>query len=54
MKKIFLYVGHSNFGKSFALKELTNGSSHQKSTLIDGKTFKVRKMSNDDDWKKSI
>lgn len=51
MKQFFLYVGHSNFGKSFALKEITNGKSRQKTLLINGKAFMVRKMSNDDDEK---
>lgn len=54
MKQIFLYVGHSNFGKSFALKDLTNGDSRKKSTHIDGKKLKVRKMSNDDDEKRLL
>jgi len=50
MKKIvFIYVGHSNWGKSMALKELTYGSSRIKTTEISSHTFRVRKMSNDDD-----
>lgn len=48
MKKAFIYVGHSNWGKSFALKQITNGSSHKKTVEIKNKMFFVRKMSNDD------
>lgn len=48
MKKIFIYVGHSNWGKSFALRILTNGSSQRKITTIANERFWVRKMSNDD------
>jgi hypothetical protein len=48
MKKAFIYVGHSNWGKSFALKQITNGSSHKKTVVIKNKIFFVRKMSNDD------
>lgn len=51
MKKVFVYVGHSNWGKSFALKKLTNNSSREKRCTINGKTIYVRKMSNDDDGK---
>jgi len=49
MKKVFIYVGYSNWGKSMALKVITGGSSHKKITTISGKTVRVRKMSNDDD-----
>jgi hypothetical protein len=49
MKKVFIYVGHSNWGKSMALKMLTGGSSHQKTVAISGINVRVRKMSNDDD-----
>ncbi|WP_294296520.1 hypothetical protein [uncultured Chryseobacterium sp.] len=49
MKKVFIYVGHSNWGKSFALKKLTNNSSKVKRCTINGKHIFVRKMSNDDD-----
>lgn len=48
-KKVFIYVGHSNWGKSMALKELTGGSSRKKITNISGHIVRVRKMSNDDD-----
>jgi len=47
-KKIFLYVGHSNWGKSFTLKHITNGNSKKKIIKLYDKTFRVRKMSNDD------
>jgi len=49
MKKVFIYVGHSNWGKSMALKAITDGNSHKKITNISGKPIRVRKMSNDDD-----
>lgn len=49
MKKVFIYVGHSNWGKSMALKMLTGGNSRQKTVAISGIDVKVRKMSNDDD-----
>lgn len=47
-KKVFIYVGHSNWGKSMALKMLTGGSSHKKIANISGHIVRVRKMSNDD------
>src|SRR4051812_5071343 len=59
-KKVFIYVGHSNWGKSMTLKLLTEGNSKIKFASISGYTFKVRKMSNDDDgqgllnWVKDI
>ncbi|NPD86431.1 hypothetical protein HNS38_16785 [Lentimicrobium sp. L6] len=49
MKKAFIYVGHANWGKSFALKQITNGSSRKKTAQINDKWVWVRKMSNDDD-----
>lgn len=49
MKKAFIYVGHSAWGKSFALKQITNNSSHKKTVQINNKWVWVRKMSNDDD-----
>jgi len=49
MKKVFIYVGHSNWGKSMALKALTGGNSHQRTVSILGNNIRVRKMSNDDD-----
>lgn len=48
MKKVFIYVGHSNWGKSRTLKVITGGSSQQRTAQIAGHTVKVRKMSNDD------
>ncbi len=48
MKKSFVYVGHSNWGKSFALKQLTQGSSRIKIATIKNQLVWVRKMSNDD------
>lgn len=49
MKKVFVYVGHSNWGKSRALKIITNNNSHQKTVQISQYNVRVRKMSNDDD-----
>jgi len=54
MKKAFIYVGHSDWGKSFALKKLTNNSSKVKSCNINGQHIFVRKMSNDDDSDKLL
>ena len=48
-KKVFIYVGHSNWGKSMALKMLTDGSSRKKIANISNHIVRVRKMSNDDD-----
>jgi hypothetical protein len=59
-KKVFIYVGHSNWGKSMALKLLTGGSSRKKIANISNHIVRVRKMSNDDDgqglldWVKGI
>lgn len=59
-KNVFVYVGHSNWGKSSALKILTNGSSQSRQAYISNQTVYVRKMSNDDDglgllrWVKEI
>ncbi len=47
-KKIFLYVGHSNFGKSETLKCLTDNISRKKRAEFFGERFIVRKMSNND------
>lgn len=49
MKKVFIYVGHSNWGKSRALKIITGNNSHQKTVRIAQYNVRVRKMSNDDD-----
>lgn len=60
MKKVFIYVGHSNWGKSMALKVLTGNNSHQQTVQIGKYNVRVRKMSNDDsgeglfDWVKKI
>ena len=51
MKKVFIYVGHSNWGKSMTLKLLTDGSSHKKVAAISSKLIRVSKMSNDEDGK---
>jgi hypothetical protein len=48
MKKAFIYVGHSHWGKSFALKHITEGNPFKKTVKIKGIWFWVRKMSNDD------
>jgi len=59
-KKVFIYVGHSNWGKSMTLKILTGGSSRKKIAEISGHIIRVRKMSNDDygigllEWVKDI
>ena len=49
MKKAFIYVGHANWGKSFAVKQLTSNNSRVKKIRIANKLVWVRKMSNDDD-----
>ena len=49
MKKAFIYVGHADWGKSFALKQITDNSSRKKTVQINNKWVWVRKMSNDDD-----
>jgi len=46
MKKVFIYVGHSNWGKSRALKVLTNNDSYQRIGQIGQFNICVRKMSN--------
>ncbi|MBL4559937.1 MAG: hypothetical protein JKX79_03020, partial [Labilibaculum sp.] len=43
-----IYVGHSNWGKSYALKQITNGSPYKKTVEINQQWVWVRKMSNDD------
>lgn len=48
-KKIFLYVGHSNWGKSHVLRHITDDNSKRKIKLLFERVFRVRKMSNDDD-----
>lgn len=54
LKKIFLYVGHSNWGKSFVLKSITDNNSRKKIKDIAGNRFRVRKMSNDDNETKLL
>jgi GTP-binding protein EngB required for normal cell division len=49
MKKAFILVGHSNWGKSRTLKCLTGNSRYVKKIPIAGITFFIRRMSNDDD-----
>lgn len=44
-KRAILVVGHKHWGKSKTLKALTND---KHSVVIDGQTFFVRRMSNDD------
>lgn len=53
-KKCFFLVGHSNWGKSYTLVQLTGGSSRVKHTIINGTSIFVRKMSNDDDSRKLL
>lgn len=53
-KKVFLYVGHSNWGNSFVLKNVTYNNSRIKKKMLFGKEFRVRKMSNDDDEQKLL
>ena len=47
--KAFIVVGHRHWGKSSTLKALTNGNVHDDSIEIDGRSFFIRRMSNDDD-----
>lgn len=49
MKKVFVYVGHSNWGKSMALKSLTEDNFNKRNIDISNQSIKVKKMSNDDD-----
>lgn len=53
-KKVFLYVGHANWGKSEVLRNITDDNSRKKIINIKGELFRVRKMSNDDDEKKLL
>jgi len=46
--KIIFVVGHSNWGKSKTIRELTNGSYRIKYKNFFGKHFFIRRMSNDD------
>lgn len=47
-KKAFLVVGHSSWGKSFTLRQLTNDSPRVRRVELDGSVFYIRRMSNDD------
>jgi hypothetical protein len=48
MKKVFLLIGHSNWGKSETLYHLTNKNRRKKYFKINEEWFFVRRMSNDD------
>ena len=48
MKKAFLLVGHSNWGKSETLYQLTDRNRRKKYFQINDEWFFVRRMSNDD------
>jgi hypothetical protein len=47
MKKVFLLVGHENFGKSRTLVKLTESKNSQH-IVIDNKWFALKRKSNDD------
>ena len=48
-KKVFVYVGHSNWGKSLTLQQITDGVAKKQQATIKDQHFWVKKMSNDDD-----
>lgn len=48
MKKAFIVVGHSNWGKSETLKCLTNGIHQKRRINIGVDNFRIKRMSNDD------
>lgn len=48
MPKVVFVVGHSNWGKSQTLRELTDGSYNVRRTEIAGIEYFIRRMSNDD------
>jgi hypothetical protein len=52
MKKAFLMVGHSNWGKSETLAHLTKHNRKKKYVEISGEWFFIRRMSNDDNEEK--
>lgn len=54
MNKAYLIVGHSNWGKSKTLKQLTSNNRRVKYVSISGENFFVRRMSNDDHEKKLL
>ena len=45
---IFFVVGHSNWGKSYTLRELTQGNVWVRRTRLAGHEYFIRRMSNDD------
>jgi hypothetical protein len=47
MKKAFILVGHSNWGKSKTLYHFT-GQTYVHSFMINGKNLEIKRMSNDD------
>lgn len=47
-KKAFLVVGHSNWGKSWTLRKLTNDNVRQTRISINEQGFFIRRISNDD------
>ena len=49
--KVFIIVGHSNWGKSETLAKLTSENRRLRHILLFGQNFFVRRMSNDDDAK---
>jgi hypothetical protein len=51
MKKAFLVVGRSNWGKSETLKQLTAGNRRLKYFQLDDQWYFIKRMSNDDDEK---
>jgi hypothetical protein len=48
MRKVFVLVGHSNWGKSMTLRALTSGNRYITIKPIGGHHFFIRRMSNDD------
>lgn len=54
MNKAYLIVGHSNWGKSKTLKQLTSNSRRVRYFSISGEDFFIRRMSNDDFEKKLL
>ena len=49
MKKVFIYVGHSNWGKSRALRIIAGDSDHRMIVEINSEIYLLKRMSNDDD-----
>jgi len=48
-KKAFAVVGHSNWGKSYTLRALTDNTPQYRWWEIKGELFNIKRMSNDDD-----